>query len=106
MMHDYKKLYRELDETGFFTDRKSEGVVSGFRVSYTLTFTMKPNGVNVTCAIPGYNRSKGKIASPNVRVVEFYSDGSAWVAQPGKLDEAIQAVELLIEQRKEPEKEP
>jgi hypothetical protein len=67
---------------------------------------MKPNGVNVTCAMPGYNRSKGNISSPKVRVVEFYSDGSAWVAQPGKLDEAIQAVELLIEQRKELEKQP
>lgn len=99
-MHDYKKLYAGLDETGFFTDRKSEGVVNGFRVTYTLTFTMKPNGVNVTCAIPGYNRSKGKVAVPNVRVVEFYSDGSAWVAQPSKLGDAVLAIEALIEQRK------
>lgn len=99
-MHDYKKLYRELDETGFFTDRSTEAVINGFRITYQLTFTMRPNGVNVTCAIPGYNRSKGKIAVPKVRVVEFYSDGSAWVAQPGKLGEAILAVETLIEQRK------
>jgi len=100
MNPDYRKLYRELDKTGFFTDRKTESSINGFRITYTLTFTMKPNGVNITCAIPGHNRSKGKIAVPKVRVVEFYSDGSAWVAQPGKLDDAIQAVELLIEQRK------
>jgi len=99
MKPDYGKLYRELDRTGFFTDRKSEASINGFRITYQLTFTMKPNGVHITCAIPGYNRSKGKIAVPNVRVVEFYSDGSAWVAQPGKLAEAIQAVETLIEDR-------
>lgn len=100
MKHDYRKLYADLDKTGFFTDRKSEGDVNGFRVSYALTFTMKPNGVNVTCSIPGYSRSKGKIAVPNIRVVEFYSDGSAWVAQPAKLDEAIRAIEALIIIRK------
>jgi hypothetical protein len=103
---NYQKLYRGLDESGFFTDRKSEGVVNGFRVSYTLTFTMKPNGVNVTCAIPGYSRSKGKISSPKVRVVEFFNDGSAWVAQPGKLSDAMKAVETLIEQRKASEQHP
>jgi hypothetical protein len=100
MTRDYGKLYHELDETGFFTDRKTETVINGFRITYNPTFTMKPSCVQVTCALPGYNRSKGNVSIPKVRVVDFYPDGTAWVAQPNKLVEAVQAVKTLIEQRK------
>jgi hypothetical protein len=100
MSHDYKKLHAALREVGFFTDLKCEAVINGFRIDRNFTFGMVPHGIHVTCAIPGYNRSKGKTTIPNVRVVEFYSDGTAWIAQPGKLDGAVQAIEGLIEQRK------
>jgi hypothetical protein len=98
---NYQELYRELETVGFFMDRNANVSINGFRIDHSFTFTMQPHKVYITCAIPGYNRSKGKTTSPSVRVVEFYPDGSAWIAQPGKLDDAIHAIETLIKQRKE-----
>ena len=86
----YKELYERLQEVGYFDHLLSTIKVGAFKVNRKLGNKSVEVITDMVVNTRSGNVTKG------ITVVEFFEDGSAWVAVPSKLEGALGAVNDVI----------